>query len=188
MRSAIFFGAHDSGERATSDVESAAFIAEPRASATRARDVALRIATVRGGTSADDQDDAFTFANGRVQRDGEVSGHSDCCFRKSAFQKSGNAFGDRFAAGAADARADATNIASFQMMALENHVGRVTEREPGLRVSSAQRIRWARSSAREDVGIRIHQNAIGLGATAIETEIERRFWRGILLSHSFPHA
>ena len=74
------------------------------------------------------------------------------------------------------------------MMALEDNVGRITEREPGLGVSGAERIRWSRGGACEDVGFRVHQNAVSFCAAAIETEIERSFGRGILLSHLFHHA
>ena len=78
--------------------------------------------------------------------------------------------------------------AAEQMMALEDHIGCIAEREPGFGVSGAQRIRWPRCGAREDICFRVHQNAIGFRAAAIETEIERCFRRGILLSHSFHHA
>src|SRR5277367_4199501 len=50
LRAAIFFGAHDSGERPTADVESAAFIAEPGAAAAGASGVAFHIAAVCGRT------------------------------------------------------------------------------------------------------------------------------------------
>ena len=188
MRAAIFFSAHDSGERAAADVECAAFIAEPGAASAGACGVALRIAPVGCRAGAYYQDYPLAFADGCIQGDREIGGDRDYSFRKSTFEESGDAFRDGFSAGAADSCTYAANVARFQMMALEDDVGCIAERKPSLGVSGAERIRRSGGGAREDIGVRVHQNAIGLRAAAIETQIERSFWRGILLTHSFHHA
>jgi hypothetical protein len=188
LRAAIFFRTHHGGEGATANVECAAFIAEPGAASSGARGVAVSVASIGCGAGAYYQYYSFAFTHGGIQGDGEIGSDSDCGFGKCALEKRGDAFGDGFAAGAADARADTANVASFQVMALEDDVGGVAEREPGLGVSGAERIRRARRGAREDIGFRVHQNTIGFCAAAIETQIESSFWRGILFSHSFHHA
>src|SRR5271154_6956986 len=188
LRAAIFFGAHDSGERPTADVESAAFIAEPGAAAAGASGVAVSVATICGGAGTHYQNNSFAFTNSCVQGNGEIGGDGDRGFGESAFEKGGDAFGDGVAAGAADAGADASNIAGFQMVALEDDVSGITEREPGLGVSGAEGIRRAGGGARQNVRVRVHQNAVGFGAAAIKSQVEGSVRRRSFFSHSFHHA
>ena len=138
LRAAIFFSAHDSGERAAADIECAAFVAEPGAASAGACGVALRIAAVGCRAGAYYQDYPLAFADGCIQGDREIGGDRDYSFRKSTFEESGDAFRDGFSAGAADPGAYAANVARFQMMALEDDVGCIAEREPSLGVSGAQ--------------------------------------------------
>src|SRR5580693_1025695 len=100
LGAAIFFRTHHGGEGATANVECAAFIAEPGAASSGARGVAVSVASIGCGAGAYYQYYSFAFTHGGIQGDGEIGSDSDCGFGKCALEKSGDAFGDGFAAGA----------------------------------------------------------------------------------------
>ncbi len=154
---------------APADIEGAAFIAEKRAVAANAGDLAMGIASNGGGTGAGNQDDGGTFASGfesKLEIGADNHGLTGEFLLEETLHFS---LGVRMAR-AGQARAKSGDLREWDIGGVERGTRGFTNRSECAAKSNTHGIGGPAAAARADAGGFIHENAFRLGATTIEAE------------------
>ena len=166
--SAVEFAQSGDGS-AAADIKGAAFVSEERAMAANARDLALRVASNRGGTRAGNQDNRGTLAGGlqsELQIGAHHNGFAGEFFLEEALHFS---FGIRLAR-AGKTRAKSDHFRRRDIGGLQGPARGFTDGSERAAKSDAHRIGRAAAAACKNVARFVHEDAFRFRAAAIEAE------------------
>ncbi len=137
-RSAILFRTNHGSQRASPDIEAAAFVAEPRTASARASDASFGIASVGRRTSSHDEDHAFAITQRGLQCDLEIGRHIHRGLRKPRSRNVAIVWPlPSRPAPPMPAQIPRMSL-DFKLAPLKHHVRSFAQREPGVRVARAK--------------------------------------------------
>lgn len=176
---------HHRRKGAPPDIERAPLVAEPWPAPSGTNDPASCIAPERRGSSAAEQQDSFPQSKCSFKCDFQVRRHPNLGIRIAALKKNRRAANHVASARAPQPSADSQNTLCANFLPAEDHIRRLAQREPRLRVPRTHWIRRARHRSRENFSVRIRQDAVRLRPAAVETEEISFALRRFVFGHPF---